>query len=299
MNFQQYEIFRAIMDTGSVSAAADRLNISQPSVSKHKMALEHRLELTLFERKGNRLVATPEGQALYEEVQRIYSGIDHLEDFASALRYNQGRSLSVAAIPLISYRWLPREIARFMNTNQDVSLSLSLRNSSWILGAVASRKIDFGIVQGEISEPEIIATDMMDLPFVCVCPQDHRLAQNHTVSIDDLKDELVVTLYEYDKGVPEMIQLFETIKSMLRLDVSSSHLACEFVSQGLGVTVTDALAALDFQAAGLVMKPFEPLITTRITMLRAKNLSESDVAKSAGKHLTASAQALQKMFFKK
>ena len=58
MNIRQIEIFKAIMEGGSVTQAAHNLNIAQPSVSKHLKLLEYDLGFALFERSGNKLIAT-------------------------------------------------------------------------------------------------------------------------------------------------------------------------------------------------------------------------------------------------
>lgn len=293
MNFQQYEIFRAIMETGSITAAGELLNLSQPSVSKYKMMLEHRLGLKLFSRKGNRLHPTAEGRALFEQVKRIYTGIDHLENYAATLKYSQGKSLSIAAIPLIAYRWLPREMALSMKERQDISLHLSLRNTEWIQGAVASRKIDFGIAQGRFDDSDFDTTSLMHLPMVCVCRPDHRFASMPKIHVEDLNGEQVVTLFEYDKNEAAMVRVFEAINPMNRLDVTSSHMACELVSQGMGVTITDALAAYDFRDSGLVMRPIEPAANLQISLLQSDHREASDLANSMIATLMERADALR------
>src|SRR5690349_6640425 len=66
------EVFRAVMLTGSISAAAKMLYVSQPAVSKLIQYIEGRLAYRLFERINNRLVPTHEAQILYREVERVY-----------------------------------------------------------------------------------------------------------------------------------------------------------------------------------------------------------------------------------
>ena len=84
MNIRQVEVFKAIMDAGSVTGAAGKLHVSQPSVSKHLGLLEADLGLELFLRVGNKLVPTSEAEALYDQVARTYHGLEHLDRYGPA-----------------------------------------------------------------------------------------------------------------------------------------------------------------------------------------------------------------------
>ena len=121
VNVRQIEIFKAIMEGGSVTQAASNLNIAQPSVSKHLKLLEISLGFDLFRRRGNKLDATPEGQALFDQVERVYTGMGFLSDFAEDLRNNQLGELSIASMPLMAQKWLPSCVASFRrNTPQSL-----------------------------------------------------------------------------------------------------------------------------------------------------------------------------------
>ncbi|MFN8701094.1 MAG: LysR family transcriptional regulator, partial [Rhodospirillales bacterium] len=70
MNIREIEIFRAVMQNGSISRAAAQLRIGQPAASKYIAQLERRLKLSLFVRNGNRIAPTPEARALFDQVDR-------------------------------------------------------------------------------------------------------------------------------------------------------------------------------------------------------------------------------------
>ena len=71
MNLKQLEVFYAIMNTGSVTAAARSLHVTQPAVSNVLKHMEQQLEFKLFERKGGRLFPTPEANHLLPDVNEI------------------------------------------------------------------------------------------------------------------------------------------------------------------------------------------------------------------------------------
>src|SRR5690625_7672400 len=79
MKQRQVEAFRAVMQFGSITAAAQALGVTQPAVSRLIADLEYAISFLLFERRGARLLPTREAIELYGEVERMYYGLDRLE----------------------------------------------------------------------------------------------------------------------------------------------------------------------------------------------------------------------------
>jgi DNA-binding transcriptional LysR family regulator len=87
MNLRQIEMFRAVMQTGSFTAAAEALHISQPGVSRAARHLEIQLGVPLFERSQGRIRPTDEALALNGEIERSYRGVQSIQQFARGLRH--------------------------------------------------------------------------------------------------------------------------------------------------------------------------------------------------------------------
>jgi len=85
LNLRHIEIFHAIMRTGSMTAAAQALNISQPAVSAVLKHFESRLQMPLFKRVGGRLKPTPEALALLPDIAEIFTRLDAIERFSRDL----------------------------------------------------------------------------------------------------------------------------------------------------------------------------------------------------------------------
>ena len=95
---KQLRAFCYAAQSQSISKAAERLFLSQPSVSLQVRALEREMDITLFERKGPRIALTPEGQVLYELALPLVDGIDHLSDaFAERRGDLDSGELNIAA----------------------------------------------------------------------------------------------------------------------------------------------------------------------------------------------------------
>ena len=281
MNIRQIEIFKAIVDAGSVTGAANTLSIAQPSVSKHLKLLEHDVGFPLFQRGGNRLVATPEGQALYDQVERVYTGIGFLEDFVEGLRNNQYGEVSIASMPLIAQRWLPECLAAFMADHQTVSFSFPVRSSTWISTAVAARRVHLGIGLAPANPiPGVMTLPLMTLPVVCVMRPDSALTEHAVITPDTLAGQGLVSLHSYD-GNPLMIEeIAPGLRSGAKRSVEtfSAQVACELVRQGAGLALIDAMTAITNLDEGLVFRPFEPKTDMTICVMISQNWPLSRLA---------------------
>jgi len=101
-DLRHIEAFRAVMLAGSVVGAARLLNVTQPGVSRTIGLLELRLGYALFERRGRRLVPTAEAEALYREIEHVYSGIERIAHVAQDIRLQRAGALRVATLPALA-----------------------------------------------------------------------------------------------------------------------------------------------------------------------------------------------------
>src|SRR6185295_13848926 len=113
MRLKHIEVFNAIMLTGSVSAAARLLHVTQPAVTQTLQHAELQLGYALFTRQRNRLVPTSEAQALYPEVQTLVSQLESVRRLAGALRSGTQATLRVLVVPSLAVRALPEALVLF------------------------------------------------------------------------------------------------------------------------------------------------------------------------------------------
>jgi DNA-binding transcriptional LysR family regulator len=97
MNLRRLQYFLAVVDAGTVTAAAQRIHIAQPALSRQLKTLEGELKLALFEAQGNKLALTPAGRAFVPAARRLMLESQSLEDAADALRIGRVATLVVAA----------------------------------------------------------------------------------------------------------------------------------------------------------------------------------------------------------
>ncbi|PSC05267.1 LysR family transcriptional regulator [Alsobacter soli] len=282
MNYRQVEIFKAIMDSGSITGAADILRISQPAVTKALRLLELDLGLQLFVRTTKGIAATDEARALYAEVERTYFGMQNLKRFAGGLRDSKQGRVVVTAIPTLSVDWLPTMAARFAKAHPGVTLSLYSDNSADAVRLVGSGEIDIGIAQIRSEETNLSRRKLFDLEGLIALPAGHRLGEKDSITADDLAGEPIIALGPADEFRRRLVAAMEAAGAPLRsvIDVSLGLTVCAMVERGLGVGVVDSETARVKRTADLVFRPFEPKILVPIYMFRQRQRQASSIAEA-------------------
>ncbi|WP_176539238.1 LysR substrate-binding domain-containing protein [Rhizobium sp. M1] len=262
MRFSHVEAFRAVMRSGSTTAAAEILHTSQPNVSRSIAQLEKISGLQLFERLPGKLVPTNDGLSFFKEVQRSFAGLRHLEEAAKRIRRFSGGSLTVAAIQLIALGLIPRTIKRFAQHYPEASISIHTGHSSAITQWVDDRICDIGIVS-QLNEAYGLQSEVLyEIEAVCVMPKGHHLAGKSSVGPSDIANEPYISLPRNETGYSAVDAIFEEagISRNVNLETSYSSITCSLVAQGLGVAIVNPLAALDYRHTDIVTRPFLPAI---------------------------------------
>jgi DNA-binding transcriptional LysR family regulator len=282
MNARQIEAFRMVMITGTVTAAAERMCISQPAVSRLLTLLEDRTGLTLFIRAKQRLQPTPEAQQFFREVERSYIGLDKLEKSALNIRNAMTGTLRIASVPIAGMAFLPRVIARYRRAHPDVTISLQTRSSTTVVDWVSSTNYDIGFAAGAPDQPNLQTITFADVKGVCVLPPSHRLVAREFVEASDLDGEEFISLDPMDGNRAAVDRLCENanIRRRLTLEAPYAAVVAAMVALGLGVSVLSPLAILDLGPDKVCAKPFVPEIRFKFSLVYRKDLVLSLAARS-------------------
>ena len=272
MHYRQVEIFKAIMDSGSITEAANILRISQPAVSKALKQLEAELGLRLFARTTKGIAATEEARLLYTEVERTYFGMQNLARFAASLSDRRQGRIVVSTIPALAVAWFPTMVARFSETHPDVSISIHSGSSADAARLVGSGEIDLGIAQLRSEEHNLSRRKLFDLEGVIALPEGHHLAGKSELEARDLTDETIVELGPEDQFRRKLSQALEGVGEHPRyvIDASLGLTVCALVAAGCGVGIVDSEAARMLQGTGVVFRCFRPAIRVPIYLFRQR-----------------------------
>lgn len=253
------EAFQAVMRTGTVSAAAEELAVSQPAVSRLIRDLEERLELSLFRRYGGRVVATREAHELWTEVERSFVGLTQIERAAAQIKQGHRATLTIAAAPAIAQSALPGVVALLLEERPEFRAEFLSMTTLPVVRQVALRQcqIGFGIPSQHKFEIDVIRTGAV--PFRFIAPSGHPLGAREVIRLRDLSGLDFVGFVDSTMSGRTFDRLFAKMRHppLPKMKSYLSHIVSALVLRGIGVGIIDAFTAEDHARMGGIVRPIE------------------------------------------
>lgn len=272
LNLRNIEVFRATMKLGTVTAAADALGTSQPTVTRELIRMEQNLGFALFERQRQRLVPTARAIRLYSEILQTYVGLEQINRFVAGLRGAGDEVLTVSTLPALSVALLPEVLVRLKAELPSLSIDIRTEDPS-DESPVSGFDFDIGLIEGEFSSQTTEVTPICDLAMVAVLPENHPLADRSVLRPADFAGLPFISLGRYDPSRLRLHDVFDDagVERHMSLDCQSATAICELVRRGLGVSIVNPVTALHYKGGGLVLRAFAPRIGFSISSLRPLN----------------------------
>lgn len=196
---EQLKIFKTIVEEGSFKKAAEKLYVSQPTISLQMQNLEKQLNISLIERnkRKNNLTITQAGQLFLRYGSRINSLCEELYRALQDLNNLQSGQLTIGGSQTTGTYVLPRMIGLFREQYPLISVDLQVDSTRKIVNNISQGLIDLGIVGGEI--PKELLSSVQILPYandelVLIISNFHPLAQKKYILKEDLYNLNYVTL---------------------------------------------------------------------------------------------------------
>jgi len=168
--------FITVAETGSFSAAADRLHITQPAISKRIAGLEEHLGKPLFDRSGRAIRVTEAGDTLLPAAKRIIQSVDAARDRVLSLGSEVTGRLSIATSHHIGIHRLPQLLREFTARYPDVELDLQFTDSELAADDVQRGRTELAVATLPLApNAALLSTPIWRDDLVVVCNRQHAL----------------------------------------------------------------------------------------------------------------------------
>lgn len=236
---QHLAIIREVSRAGSVTAAAERLNLSQSAVSHAIAKLEDRFGVTIWQKQGRSLRLDQAGEYLLEIAERFVPELEHAErvlrDFAGG---RKGR-LRIGMECHPCQKWLMRITQPYLASWPDVELDVRTDFRFDGVAALQAREIDLLVTPDPVVLSDLRFVPVFDYELRLAVHEDHPLAGRETIVPQDLADEVLIT-------VPVSVDRLDIYTYFLipaqcrprsRMPVETTELMLQLVAAGRGVSV--------------------------------------------------------------
>ncbi len=266
---RQLRTYLAIVDAGSVSAAARALRLTQPAASQQLQELERQLGVRLLERAAGRSMPTAAGQALLAPARRALAAADDVVAAARAYRSGDSGRVRIGTGATACIYLLPPALAGMRRRLPSIDVSVATGNTAEIVRQVEDGELDLGLVTLPVARSRALLVTPFDTdPLVAVIPQE--VAGGFGVAVRPAElGRLPLILYETSGNVRKLVdQWFGRAGVAVRpaMQLGNVEAIKGLVSGGLGASVLPGMAVRQ-GVAGAELRPLRPKLARELVIV--------------------------------
>lgn len=279
LNSREIEAFRAVIQTGTTTAAAQLLHTTQPSISRLLAQMQAAAGLKLFDMHKGRLRPTAEAMDLYATVQQHFLGRERIERELAVLRQSGAGALRIGCTPALGLSVVPAVVRRFTERYPGAHLSIQTLGTSALREGLLHGHFDLVVSTMAITTPELDATVLHRDHAVCVMHPHHPLASRREIHVRDLQDQLLLTLNADDNIFLQLQQTMQNfgIQAGSTIETTYSSTICCLAAQGVGIGIVNPYVASVFEK-DLSTLPLMPQCTVEVVLAYPPQYSTSERA---------------------
>ena len=289
VTLQELRIFVAVARLGNFTRAAERLHLSQPSLSLHIRQLEEDLRVRLFDRSTRSVTLTQAGADFLPIAERLLDDVQSAVASVADLAARRRGRVAVAVLPSVAAELLPRAIALLRARHPDITVALQDDVAGHIQARVRSGEVDFGLGAIDSVDADIFGSPLISDELIAVFPRAHALA-NAAKTTSALKTtwravaKFPFVAMSRDSSVRYLTeQAFARNRLLLEPAFEARYMstAIGIIAHGLGVGVLPSSAVSMVQQAGLSHAEIRgPVMKRHIGIMTRRGRSLSPAAQA-------------------
>jgi DNA-binding transcriptional LysR family regulator len=238
ITFRQLRLFLALADSGSVSAAAKALHVTQPTASMQLKEVTQSVGAPLFEFVGKKLYLTDLGKELAVTARTVAQTWDAFEQSVDAVKGLSRGKLKIAVVSTAKY-FMPRLLGEFCKQHPAIDVSLEILNRDGVVQRLRENLDDLYIMSMPPADMDLHDQVLMPNPIVVIAATSDPLAKGKHLPLQALSDRRFIVR---EKGSGTRMAADQYFKKMrfkpdIRLELGSNEAVKESVAAGLGIGV--------------------------------------------------------------
>ena len=240
MGIQKYRAFLKVVDTGSVTRAAEELGYTQSAVSRMLKELEKEWGIHLVHRYRSGAVITSEGIAILPHVREMLAAYDNIFATAAEIKGLRAGTLRIGSFTSLSTNLLPLILRAFRNEHPQIQIELLNGEYNEVADWLRTNRVDCGFLSMPV-EADLDATLFFRDQLVAIVPLGSPYADRRRFHLDDLASENMVMLKEEQDDEINVFLESHNVKVRTVYEVSNDYSILTMVEMGMGVSVVHDL----------------------------------------------------------
>jgi DNA-binding transcriptional LysR family regulator len=247
MDLRQLEIIRAIADTGSFTAAGEKLHVSQSAISRQILLLEEELGEPVFHRIGRRIRITPAGESLLQLSNRVFQDLaetvsaisDKQESLRGTMRLVGGMTVCLYVFPVL--------LAEVRRAHPNLDLKITVGSAGRSIAMLRAGAGDLGLITLPVEASDLVSVPVLREELLLITYPAHPLAKKRQITPPDLTRQPFI-LFETGSITRRIVEEFfmrERIEAEIVMETENVEIIKAMVRHGLGISIIPWQAAAD------------------------------------------------------
>jgi DNA-binding transcriptional LysR family regulator len=239
MNMHQLRVFLEVAETGSFSAASEKLYLTQPAVTLQIKNLEEYYQMKFFERIGKKILLTEEGKVLLDIAKQILDLNRQAEEMLADLKGLSKGTVRVATAHSFADYYLPAVLKNFHKKHPKIFIQISTGNTEQIIEDTLAYKNDIAFVARNPESDKLIAREVVSDVLVAIIPTKHKLAVRESVTLNELNGEPLIVREQgsSERRLVDQAFRFRRIQPLIIMESASTAAIQKMVRTGAGIGI--------------------------------------------------------------
>jgi len=245
MDLRQLEIIRAIAETGSFTAAGEKLHVSQSAISRQILILEDELGEPVFHRIGRRIRITPAGESLLQLSHRVFRDLQETVSAISDTREALGGSIGLVGGMTVCLYVFPALLAEVRRIHPNLDMRVTVGSTLRSVEMLRAGAGDLGLLTLPIEASDLVSVPLLTEELLLATYPSHPLASQKRIVPADLEGQPFV-LFETGSITRQIVEEFfarERISPPIIMETENVEIIKAMVRSGLGISIIPWQAA--------------------------------------------------------
>ena len=245
MDLRQLEIIRAIADTGSFTAAGEKLHVSQSAISRQILLLEEELGEPVFHRIGRRIRITAAGESLLQLSHRVFQDLQETVSSISDKRESLRGTMRLVGGMTVCLYVFPALLAEVRRIHPNLDLKVTVGSAERSIAMLRSGAGDLGMITLPVEATDLVSVPVLEEELLLITYPTHPLAKKKSISPADL-DKQHFVLFETGSVTRRLVESFfarERLDPEIIMETENVEIIKAMVRYGLGISIIPWQAA--------------------------------------------------------
>ncbi len=251
MTITQLHYVLAVAEHQNFTKAAQKVFVTQPTLSMQIQKLEEELDVLIFDRSKKPIELTETGKKIVQQARNIVTESDRIHDIVDQQKGFVGGLFRLGVIPTIMPTLLPMFLNNFIKKYPKVKLKIEELHTEAIIEKLQDGHLDAAIAATPLEQPEIKEQVLYYEPFVGYTPEGHRLFSKKKIAVNDLELDDILLLEDghcFKDGILNLCKATRTFnEERFQLESGSFETMIKLSNEGLGMTLLPYLHTLDIK----------------------------------------------------